>query len=194
MDLYAEALERFRNLLDEVNKSELPEPAAMTLATTDAGGQVTARTVLIKKIDERGFTFFTNLHSRKARQLTENPHAALCVFWQSLRQQVSVEGVVAVVSDDEADDYWLTRERDSQIGAWVSQQSEPLDTPETLKKRLAIFRERFMDRPVPRPPSWVGYRLVPDRIEFWSAGWRRLHERRCYYKSTSGWSIMLLYP
>ncbi len=194
MDLYAEALERFRNLLDEVNKSELSEPAAMTLATTDASGQVTARTVLIKKIDERGFTFFTNRYSRKARQLTENSHAALCVFWQSLRQQVRVEGVVEVVSDDEADDYWLTRERDSQIGAWVSQQSEPLDTPETLKKRLAIFRERFMDRPVPRPPSWAGYRLVPDRIEFWSAGWHWLHERRCYYKSISGWSIMLLYP
>ena len=194
MDLYAEALNRFRDLLDEAQKTDLPEPAATTLATADANGHLTARTVLLKKLDERGFTFFTNLDSRKARQLKENPHAALCFFWQNLMQQVTVEGVAELISDEEADAYWVTRERNSQLAAWASKQSSPLDKRETLSRRLREIKQRFTDQRIPRPPNWSGYRLVPERIEFWSAGWHRLHERVCYYKSMSGWSVTLLYP
>jgi pyridoxamine 5'-phosphate oxidase len=194
MDLYTEALNKFRDLLKEVDKSDLPEPTAMTLATTDAGGQVTVRTVLLKKLDKRGFTFFTNLHSRKANQLTENPRAALCFFWQSLMQQVTVEGTVELISDEEANAYWATRERDSQLGAWASKQSEYLDSRDTLNKRLTLYREKFKEQSVRRPPNWSGYRVIPERIEFWKAGWHRLHERVCYSKSASGWSVSLLYP
>jgi pyridoxamine 5'-phosphate oxidase len=194
MDPYIEALNKFRDLLKEVSKSNLPEPLAMTLATTDASGQVSVRTVLLKKLDERGFTFFTNLHSRKAQQLTENPRAALCFFWQSLMQQVTIEGPVELISDEEANAYWTTRERDSQIGAWASKQSEYLDNRKTLNKRVALYREKFKERSVMRPPNWSGYRVIPERIEFWSAGWHRLHERVCYSKSDSVWSVNLLYP
>jgi pyridoxamine 5'-phosphate oxidase len=194
MDLYAEALNRFRDLLEEARKTNLPEPTSTTLATTDASGHPTARTVLLKGLDNRGFTFFTNLNSRKGRQLHENPRAAMCFFWQYLMQQVVVEGLVELISDEEADAYWVTRERNSQLCAWASKQSSVLDSRETLSRRLAEFRERFMDRQIPRPRNWSGYRLVPERIEFWTAGWHRPHERVCYQKSLSGWSVTLLYP
>ena len=194
MDLYAEALNRFRELLEEARKTDLPEPTAATIATADASGYPTARTVLLKKLDDRGFTFFTNLDSRKARQLNENPRAAMCFFWQNLMQQVIVEGSVELIGEEEADAYWVTRERDSQLGAWASQQSSHLDSRDTLSRRLTEIRERFTDQRIPRPPNWSGYRLVPERIEFWTAGWHRLHERVCYYKSLSGWTVTLLYP
>jgi pyridoxamine 5'-phosphate oxidase len=187
MDLYIEALSRFRNLLKEAQKTDLLEPTAMTLATCDARGYPTARTVLLKKVDTLGFAFYTNLNSRKARQLESNPRAALCFFWQPLMQQVTIEGSVQILSDEEAEAYWNTRERDSQIVAWASNQSERLDSQETLQRRHAQYRDRFKDQKVPRPADWSGYRIVPQRIEFWKSGWHRLHERVCYRKSEEGW-------
>ena len=194
MDLYVEALSRFHDLLNEAQKTDLFEPTAMTLATCDAQGHPTARTVLLKKVDERGFAFYTNLNSRKARQLEDNPRAALCFFWQSLMQQVTVEGSVEMLSDKEAEAYWHTRERDSQIGAWASKQSALLDSQETLHRRHEQYRDRFKDQKVPRPADWSGYRIIPERIEFWKSGWHRLHERVCYSKSEEGWTLTLLYP
>ena len=194
MDLYIEALGRFHDLLKEAHKTDLLEPTAMTLATCDAQGHPTARTVLLKMVDERGFAFYTNLNSRKARQLESNPRAALCFFWQPLMQQVTVEGSVQILSDEEADAYWHTRERDSQIGAWASEQSAPLDSQETLHLRHEQYRDRFKDQQVPRPADWSGYRIIPERIEFWKSGWHRLHERVCYSKSEEGWTLTFLYP
>jgi pyridoxamine 5'-phosphate oxidase len=194
MDLYLEALNRFRNLLKEAQKTDLLEPTAMTLATCDARGYPTARTVLLKKVDTHGFAFYTNLHSRKARQLESNPRAALCFFWQPLMQQVTIEGSVQILSDEEAEAYWNTRERDSQIVAWASNQSERLDSQATLQRQHELYRDRFKDQKVPRPADWCGYQIVPQRIEFWKSGWHRLHERVCYSKSEEGWKVTLLYP
>ena len=194
MDLYLEAIERFSNVLQEARKTDLREPTAATLATADAAGYPTARTILLKAFDERGLTFYTNTDSRKGRQIAENPRAALCFFWQPLMQQVLVEGAVEIISAAEADAYWVSRPRDSQFGAWASKQSEPLDSPQTLQARRAEYHEKFKDQQVPRPPNWSGYRVVPDRIEFWKSGWYRLHERVCYYKTSAGWSMTLLYP
>ncbi len=194
MDLYLEALTRFRNILSEAEKADILEPTAMTLATADPSGHPSARTVLLKTIDDKGFTFYTNLTSRKAQQINSNPRAALCFFWQPLMQQVTVEGPVEQLSDQQANAYWDTRERDSQLGAWASKQSEVLDSRETLNRRVAQYREKFKDKKVPRPSTWSGYRIIPERIEFWTAGWHRLHERICYYKSADSWSMTLLYP
>lgn len=194
MDLYAEALLRLKRLLDEVSKTDQPEPTAMTLATVDVHGQPTVRTILLNNLDQRGLTFLTNLNSRKARQLKGNPRAALCYFCQSPMEQVTVEGCVELISNAQADAYWMTRERDNQLAAWASAQSELLDSRETLKRRFAEFKERFTDQQIPRPPTWLGYCLIPERIEFWTPGWHRLHERVCYAKSVSGWSVSLLYP
>ena len=192
--LLDEALQRFRRQLDAASQTELREPTAMTLATTDAEGRPSARTMLLKKMDARGFIFFTNSRSRKGLELQENPLAAMCFFWQPLMKQVRIEGTIEVIDDPEADDYWHTRPRDSQLGAWASQQSEPLADRETLQHRVTEYHDRFVDQQVPRPPHWLGYRLVPERIEFWKTGWHRLHERVCYDKTNRGWTRTLLYP
>jgi pyridoxamine 5'-phosphate oxidase len=194
-DLYEEALRRFGELLEEAMKTDLPEPTAMTLATATADGRPSVRTVLLKHHDRRGFVFYTNLQSRKARQLRDNPRVALCFYWQPLARQVLIEGAAEQVDAEEADRYWASRPRDSQIGAWASLQSETLEDRAVLERRVEEMRERFRDRPVPRPPQWGGYRVVPDRIEFWTAGWHRLHERVCYRLDASGsWRRELLYP
>lgn len=192
--LYQEALDRFKNLLDSAYKTDLREPSAMTLATADAEGRPSVRTMLLKYVDERGFVFFTNSHSRKGKELLENPGASLCFFWQPLMRQVRVEGDIEPVSEQESDRYWETRPRDSQLGAWVSRQSEVLDSRETLQRRVAETQERFLDQPVPRPPHWFGYRVIPRRMEFWKSGWYRLHERVLYERHPDGWHKTLLYP
>jgi len=194
LDVYQEALRRFKELLSAAGKTDLREPAAMTLATADAVGRPSARVMLLKGVDERGFVFFTNQLSRKGRELLANPHASLCFFWQPLMKQVRIEGIIEAVSDEEANQYWTTRPRDSQLGAWASHQSEPLDERKTLESRLAEYQEKFADQPVPRPPHWSGFRVVPGRIEFWKAGWHRLHERECYEKTPAGWTKTLLNP
>jgi pyridoxamine 5'-phosphate oxidase len=193
-ELYEEALARFRDLLDTASKADLREPTAMALATTDAEGRPSVRTMLLKSVDERGFVFFSNSHSRKGRELEEKPHAALCFFWQPLMRQVRVEGVVVPVSVEESDSYWQTRTRDSQLGAWASQQSDLLDNRELLDFEVLEYHNRFLDRQVPRPRHWFGYRVIPERIEFWKSGWHRLHERVLYEKTPDGWRKTLLYP
>lgn len=195
MDPYDEALNRLDLLLAEARALDLPEPAAMTLATVDIRGRPSARTVLLKHVDARGLVFFTNFNSRKGRQLLANPNASLCLFWQELMQQVLVDGSTVAVDDAEADRYWRSRARDSQLAAWASHQSEELDARATLERRVAELRRRFDDAPdVPRPPHWSGFRLVPRRLEFWRVGWSRLHERTCYELGEAGWRRFLLNP
>ena len=192
--LYLTALERFDELFRQAWSSEPGEKTAMTLATADADGRPSARTVLLKSHDARGFVFYTNQRSRKGRALHANPQAALLFLWQSLARQVRIEGAVEGVDDQEADDYWATRPRESQLGAWASHQSEPLDGREEYERRLEAYRERFEDRPVPRPEHWSGFRVVPDRIEFWHERRYRQHDRECCWYDGVSWQWTLLNP
>ena len=192
--IYEQAVSRFHELLRRATESPLREPAAAVLATIDAAEQPAARVVLIRGADLRGFVFFTNDQSSKGRQLAANPKAALCVYWDSLREQVRIEGAVESVAANESDAYWQTRPRDSQIGAWASSQSEPLPDRATLEDRFTNFEKKFAGRDVPRPEHWRGYRLAPTRIEFWSGRDARLHERVEYRRVGPRWTVGLLYP
>ena len=193
-DLYREALARFEDVFARAGNTEPSEPTAMILATADAKGRPSARTVLLKGVDERGFVFYTNANSRKGRDLHENPRAALGFFWQSVFEQAQVEGRVEPVSDEEAEAYWATRRRESCIGTWASDQSAPLASRDELNARYVEVERRFAGVPVPRPPHWRGYRVVPERIEFWRPGDHRLNERDCYERSAAGWRRLLLNP
>lgn len=175
-------------------ESEPNDPNAMALATADASGRPSVRMVLLKGQDERGFVFYTNKDSRKGIELEANAHAALLFHWKSLRRQVRIEGPAMSVTVEEADAYFATRSRDSQLGAWASDQSRPLDRRETFEARYEEMRLRFEGRPVPRPPRWSGFRVVPERIEFWTDRAHRLHERRLFTRSPGGWTEGLLYP
>jgi len=194
VELYREAIERIGNLLDEAKKTDIAEPAAGSLSTADRSGRPSVRTVTLSRMDERGFAFYTDRRSRKGRELADNPRAALCFYWQPLGQQVIVEGPVEPVEDVEADRDWEVRRRGCQLAAWASPQSSDLEDPAVLEKTVAEVKSRFMDRVVPRPREWVGFRLVPDRIEFWKSGWRHLHTRVCYERQGDAWSRRLLYP
>lgn len=194
MDPYHEALDRFRTLWERAQASDLPEPTAMTVATADARGRPSARTILLKGFDEQGFVFYTNTLSRKGRELAENPYVALCFFWQPLKEQVHVEGPVTPVTPDEADAYWATRPRESQVGGWASHQSLPLAGREELLARAAAVRDKYGDGPVPRPLHWSGYRVIPERMEFWTAGEFRLHHRVEYRRDGDRWNVTLLNP
>lgn len=194
MNPYSEALERLGKLLEQAAQTDLREPSAVTLATADAQGRPSARTVLLRGLDERGLVFYTNLGSRKSLQIKENPRAALCFHWQVLGEQVLVEGSVNKVSDEEADAYWETRPRESRIGAYASRQSEVLPSRFRLLRRVVKRVTRFAAGKVPRPDFWSGYRVVPDRIEFWSNRPARLHERVCYELCEGKWQRYLLYP
>jgi pyridoxamine 5'-phosphate oxidase len=191
---YSEALAQFRELLGAAAAVGLREPTAMMLATADAEGRPSVRTMLLKRFDEQGFVFFTNSHSRKGRDLEENPRASLCFFWPPLMQQVRIEGPVEPISAGESDSYWETRTRDSQLGAWASQQSDPLEDYNTLEHEVSKYHAKFLNQPIPRPPHWFGYRVIPEHIEFWKSGWHRLHERVLYEKNPDGWCKTLLYP
>jgi len=185
---------RFAEIFAQVKKVVLPEPTAMTLATVSADGRPSARLVLLKEFDERGFVFYTNLESRKGRELATNPHAALCFHWPPLEQQVRVEGRVEKVSEAEADVYFATRPRGAQIGAWASKQSRILATREELETRVKVLEEKYAGREVPRPPFWSGFRVVPERIEFWQSRASRLHDRTVYSRQNDGWIVDKLYP
>jgi len=184
----------FEQWLAEAEKSEPNDANAMALATADAAGRPSVRMVLLKGHDDRGFVFYTNQDSRKGAELEANAHAALLFHWKSLRRQVRIEGAVEPVGADEADTYFATRNRDSQLGAWASDQSRPLDRRETFEGRYEDMRARFEGGDVPRPPRWSGYRVVPDRMEFWIDRAHRLHERRLFTRTGEGWSEGLLYP
>lgn len=192
--LYAEAIERFAGFFEQAKSSEPGEKNAVILATAGADGRPSARTVLLKHFDDRGFVIYTNLESRKGRQVHENRQAALLFLWQSLARQVRIEGGVEQVADAEADAYWATRPRESQLGAWASAQSEPLDARETYERRLEAYRERFDGEDVPRPPFWSGLRIVPDRIEFWVERRYRQHERELIWHDGERWQWTLLNP
>ncbi len=189
-----EALRKLHVLLARAKRCGLHEPTAMTLATADAHGRPSVRTVLLKGVDAQGLVFYTNTRSRKGRQLAARPHAALCFWWDALKEQVTVEGRVQPVSDREADAYWATRDRASQLGAWASLQSEPLPSRAALLARVACCAATYAGRPVPRPPHWSGYRVMPERIEYWTARPFRLNERVCYERHGLRWTKTLLYP
>ncbi|MHA6721636.1 pyridoxamine 5'-phosphate oxidase [Sphingomonas sp. RS2018] len=179
--------------LAEAGAGEPNDPNAMALATADARGRPSVRMVLLKGHDARGFVFYTNDEGRKAGELAANPHAALLFHWKSLRRQVRVEGAVEPVTDAESDAYFASRSRASQLGAWASDQSRPLDKRATFESRYDAIDARFPDA-VPRPPHWGGYRVVPDVIELWEDRPGRLHHRRLFTRTATGWNQGLLFP
>lgn len=193
----ADPIERFRSvyaLAEKIDRSIIPEPNAMSLGTIENRDQASVRIVLLKAFDERGFVFYTSFDGRKGRQLAAHPKAALCFYWAPLDIQVRVEGTVTKVADKEADAYFATRERRSQIGAWASRQSEPLETPTALDERVAKYEREFQGKEVPRPKFWSGFRVFPERIEFWKGRPNRLHERHLYTRDGDRWRIETLYP
>jgi pyridoxamine 5'-phosphate oxidase len=193
-DLLADPLEQFTLWFDEARSAPLLEPNAMTLATVDGAGQPAARTVLLKAIDRRGLTFYTNLKSRKARELMANAKAALLFWWPPHARQVRFEGTIEAVEDSEADAYFAIRPRGSQIGAWASAQSSVIADRAALEAAEQAIAERFAAGPVPRPPFWGGYRLVPERVEFWQGRSNRLHDRLRYTRQNERWLIERLAP
>jgi pyridoxamine 5'-phosphate oxidase len=190
----ADPIARFQALFARAADGAPFDPVAVTLATATRDGHPSARVVLLRRVDERGFGFFTNYESRKGRELLANPHAALCAYWPWLEEQARIEGPVVVAGADESDEYFAARPRGSQIGAWASLQSQELATREALESRYREVEQQYDGRDVPRPPHWGGFRLIPQRIEFWRAGSSRLHERFLYERGAAGWQLRLLYP
>lgn len=184
----------FRQILDQAVATGMVDPNAMMVATVDAEGRPSARTVLLKHFDERGFVFYTNYESRKGRQILANPNVCLHFFWRDLDRQVSVEGTAERVGDEEADAYFASRPHGSQLGAWASQQSRPLPSRKHLLAEVAKVEASFLGRSIPRPPHWSGFRIVPRRFEFWRAGRFRLHDRTVFERVATGWRSQKLYP
>jgi pyridoxamine 5'-phosphate oxidase len=187
-------IERLRALLASVRGKEPLDGVACALATADAQGRPSARQVLLKDVDGRGLTFFTNYGSRKAREMAANPYAAICLHWPSIEQQVRVEGRVERLDEAASDAYFATRPRDSQLGAWASQQSAPVASRDALEEAFTSVERRFAGGAVPRPPSWGGYRLVPSSMEFWIGRPHRLHDRFAYTRDGDGWQMARLCP
>ncbi|MCG5535132.1 pyridoxamine 5'-phosphate oxidase [Ectothiorhodospira mobilis] len=191
-DLSAEPLEQLGRWLEEA--AHLPDATAMVLATADARGQPHARAVLLKHVDARGLCWYSNDESPKGRQLAENPAATLLFFWAALERQIRVEGRVERLPEAEAEAYFHSRPRESRLAAVASRQSTPVDSREALEQRLEAVRRQYPEGPVPRPPHWIGYRLVPQRLEFWQGRENRLHDRFLYTRNQDGWDIQRLMP
>jgi pyridoxamine 5'-phosphate oxidase len=189
----ANPITEFLNAIERAEHRQV-DIAPVALATVDGRGQPSVRMVLLRGADERGFVFHTNYRSRKARELDENPRAALCVHWPSLEEQIRIEGTVSRLSDEESDAYFSNRPRGSQLGAWASDQSAILPSRETLEERYREIERQFEGSPVPRPEFWGGFRLVPERIEFWYGRPDRLHDRIVYTRDADHWQIDRLYP
>jgi pyridoxamine 5'-phosphate oxidase len=189
-------MQQFDIWFKDAEAHELNDPNAMTVATADANGRPSARILLLKGQDAKGFVFYTNMNSRKGGELQVNPFVSLCFHWKSLRRQVRIEGPIEQVSDDEANSYFNSRARGSRIGAWASQQSQPLADRETLMNAVAELEEKFAGAPIPRPPHWTGQRLRPLQIEFWEDGEFRLHDRFVFQRPTvdDAWSMQRLSP
>ncbi len=194
----AEPFDRFAQVFAraqaELPSNCFPDPNAMSLATVGPGGQPSNRIVLLKAFDARGFVFYTNYDGRKGSELLANPRCALCFHWPPIELQVRIEGRAEQVEEAEADAYFATRARLSQLGAWASEQSRPMAHAGDLARRVAEFDTRFEGKEVPRPPNWSGFRVVPERIEFWHAGTNRLHDRTVYLRDGEGWKVETLYP
>ena len=192
---HQEPFKIFANWLGEAkSNSKIIEPTAMCLATVSSQNHPSSRMILLKKFDENGFCFFTNLTSRKGGELSVNKNVALCFYWAILGRQIRIEGEVEIVSDREADDYFASRRRGSQIGAWASKQSSPMANDEEFTKRIGQVEEDFANQDILRPPFWSGFRCRPSAIEFWEEGEFRLHKRTVYKKTENGWELLNLYP
>lgn len=194
MTLSKEIIDEFNHAFKKARVAGEQEPTAMVLATSDGAGRVTSRTVLLKALDENGFVFFTNTNSTKGRQLAACPRASATFLWKASGCQVQLVGTVQRVSDEAVDAYFSTRDRGSQIGAWASDQSAPLDSRETLVQRVRELEQKYAGQEVPRPPYWVGYVLSPERVEFWWQREFRLHDRFRYTLEQGRWVTQRLYP
>jgi pyridoxamine 5'-phosphate oxidase len=186
-----EILDRIKHLQSEAQHCD---PMTMTLASVDQAGRPTQRTITLIRVDARGLVFFTDCRSRKGQHFIDRPYVSVCVYWQHLHEQVEMEGAVQVLDSSEADGYWGDRERDGQLSAWASHQSAPLATKQDLVDRVEAVKDKYRDIRIPRPPHWLCYRIIPDRVEFWKSGWHRLHERVCYDLSHGEWEKSLLNP
>lgn len=187
-------IEFFSKWYEEAIKLQHNEPGWVVLATADKNGIPSARVVLLKGYDERGFRIFTNITGRKGRELTENPNAALCFYWDEFDRQVRIEGFVERISGHEADEYFASRSRESRIGAWASRQSHIMENDGDLEQRVAEFTKQFEGQEVQRPPFWDGFRIIPKTIEFWEKRPYRLHKRLVYTKNGANWEVVTLYP
>lgn len=187
-------IDRVRRWLRAAERARLPHAEAAALATADGAGAPSVRLVLVKQVDDRGLVFFTDGRSRKGREIAENPRAALAFYWDGLHRQVRVEGRVERVTPEESDAYWTSRSREKQLAARASRQSAPLASRAALLGRWRRLRGAFAGTPVPRPPEWTGFRVVPDAIEFWTRGPHRLHARERFTRARNGWRRKLLQP
>ena len=193
-DVAADPISQFQRWFDDAVRGNVHEPNGMTLATVGSDGQPTARIVLLKMVDQRGLAFFTNMESRKGEHLAANPKAALTFWWGPLERQVRFEGAMSHVDDDEADAYYQSRPVGSRIGAWASPQSKVISGRDALEKAEQDYLEKFGSEDIPRPPHWGGYRLAPERVEFWQGRGNRLHDRLCYRRSNGQWILERLAP